>query len=199
MVDELTLMDYVDGLDVPTPMNRDWLLADFLRPLGIAADGDVSQGCEDVVLAGAGFADGSLHIRPGGWRINLAGSAIRTLLAGSLVAAALAVGGFDDIPIEVIPATLPLLVDVKRIRLDRRDRSLLLPLRGAAAGLEGQAIHPQILYDRLDPAVRRQLNYLDFVAFCERLIAAAEMDDGGFDEIKPRAPGSLAWIRVTLD
>lgn len=193
----MTLAEYQATVDVPAQLDREWLLQDFLAPLGIRPDDGIAAGCEDALLALAGAADGSLRLRPGGWQISLGPSVARTLLSAVLVAGALSANGHDEITIETAVAVLPSLVGLERVRLDRRERALLVPVRRASSGLEGRAVHPQVLYERLDKTVRDQVNYLDFVAFCERLIAAGEMDDGGYDEIKPRQAGSTAWIRLT--
>lgn len=91
---------------------------------------------------------------------------------------------------------VPLLVDVERVRLSRRDEELLIPLRVASDGVTGMALRHEGLYNRLDPAVREQLNYGDFVDFCERLIKAGYADDAGYGEVRMRPAGHPAWLRV---
>lgn len=194
----MTLTDYVDSLDVPDPMDRDWLLAQCLAPLGIDAAGDVAADCEDALIGSVGLADGTLHMRPGGWQISLRGTIARGALAGTILAGAMAAGGFDEIPKETLIAVIPAVVAVEPVRLSRRDRELLVPIRIASADLVGQPVWPRVIYDRLHKDVREQLNYYDFLAFCDHLIAAGEMDDGGYDEIKPRAADAPAWIRLKL-
>ncbi len=139
----------------------------------------------------------SLHMRPGGWRIDIAGTAVKTFISGSILAAALFVNGAQEIPAELLPAVLPLLIDVQRVRLDRRDRELLIPLRQATNGIEGMAVSPRVLYNRLDAVTQDELNYDDFAAFCTRLVEAGELDDAGLDDVRPRSAGAPAWIRIT--
>ena len=98
---------------------------------------------------------------------------------------------------ELLPAVLPLLIDVQRVRLDRRDRELLIPLRQATNGIEGMAVSPRVLYNRLDAVTQDELNYDDFAAFCTRLVEAGELDDAGLDDVRPRSAGAPAWIRIT--
>lgn len=191
------LSAYIDALHVPDQLDRDWLLGRFLSPLGVAEDDALADTCEDLLLAESRQGEITLQMRPGGWRINLTASLAKTMLAGSFVAAALAITGNDDIPAELIPAVLPLFMDVEKVRLDRRDRALLVPLRLAAMGREGISLNPQILYDRLDPTVRDDLNFGDFLSFCDRLIEAGQMDSAGYDEVRARPADDPAWLRIT--
>jgi hypothetical protein len=198
MDDTMTLAEYVDSLDVPDPIDRDWLMTQCLAPLGIDAAGDVAADCEDALIGAVGLTDGTLHMRPGGWQTSLKATLARGALTGAILAGAMAAGGFDEIPKETLVAVIPAVVAVEPVRLSRRDRELLVPIRIASAHLVGQPVWPRGIYDRLDKDLRGQLNYHDFVAFCDHLIAAGEMDDGGYDEIKPRAADAPAWIRLTL-
>lgn len=198
MDDTMTLADYVDSLDVPDPIERDWLMPQCLAPLGIDPVGDVAADCEDALIGAVGLADGTLHMRPGGWRISLRASVARGALTAAILAGAMSAGGFDEIPKETLIAVIPAIVAVEPVRLSRRDRELLVPIRLASSDLVGQPVWPRVIYDRLEKDVRDQLNYDDFSAFCYHLIAAGEMDDGGYDEIKPRAADAPAWIRLTL-
>ena len=198
MAEHDSLLASMDAMALPETISREWLLEQFLAPMGVEPSGPVAEGCEDIFLTVSANVDGALQMRPGGWRVNVAGTVTKALLATALVSAALAVAGADDIPIELIPAVLPVIADIERVRLDRRDRALYVPVVLASAGLEGQAVNPQIVYDRLDAVIREEVNYGDFLAFCDRLIEAGMMDDGGYDDIKPRRAGDVAWIRVTL-
>lgn len=197
MPDTVSLSEALDDLRVPGEITREWFYDTFLAAIQVERDSLLAEACEDVFVAKSGDTDASLQMRPGGWRVSVAGTTARTLLASALVAGGLAAGGFADIPAELIPAVLPMLVDVERVRLDRRERALLVPFRAATSGVEGRALHPQVVYSRLDDGVKDQLNYLDFVSFCDRLIAAGELDDAGYDEIRPRSSGDPAWIRIT--
>lgn len=197
MTDVVELAQHLDQLCVPDEIDRDWFLAEFTTPLGIRTGSALADLCEDMFVVASSEAGSDLRMRPGGWQVNIRGSLVKALLAAVLVGAGLFVDGKDDIPAEIIPAVLPLLVDLTRVRLNRQDRALHVPLSLATAGLEGMSINPQVIYNRLDPAVREQLNYGDFVSYCERLVDAGEMDDGGFDELRIRQPGAPAWLRIS--
>lgn len=155
--------------------------------------------CEDILVSVADESAGELHMRPGGRRVNLTASLVRTALAPAVVGAGLVFAGVDQVPLQLLPAVLPLLVDLERVPLNRQDRELLIPLQNAAAGLEGFALHPEVLYNRLDPTVKDQLNFRDYLAFTERLIEAGELDNAGGNDIRPRRAGGPAWVRITLE
>ena len=180
------LFELVEALEVPDEMDRTWFTDSFLQPLGIEPDSRLGELCEDVLLEAVSDGDDAFHMRPGGWRVNLAGGAVKALLVTVVLAAALFFSGADDIPLELLPVVIPLLVDVERVRLSRRDEELLIPLRVASDGVTGMALRHEGLYNRLDPAVREQLNYGDFVDFCERLIKAGYADDAGYGEVRMR-------------
>lgn len=191
------LFELVEALEVPDEMDRTWFTDSFLQPLGIEPDSRLGELCEDVLLEAVSDGDDAFHMRPGGWRVNLAGGAVKALLVTVVLTAALFFSGADDIPLELLPVVVPLLVDVERVRLSRRDEELLIPLRVASDGVTGMALRHEGLYNRLDPAVREQLNYGDFVDFCERLIKAGYADDAGYGEVRMRPAGHPAWLRVT--
>ena len=191
------LFELVEALEFPDEMDRTWFTDSFLQPLGIEPDSRLGELCEDVLLEAVSDGDDAFHMRPGGWRVNLAGGAVKALLVTVVLAAALFFSGADDIPLELLPVVIPLLVDVERVRLSRRDEELLIPLRVASDGVTGMALRHEGLYNRLDPAVREQLNYGDFVDFCERLIKAGYADDAGYGEVRMRPAGHPAWLRVT--
>ena len=180
------LFELVEALEVPDEMDRTWFTDSFLQPLGIEPDSRLGELCEDILLEAVSDGDDAFHMRPGGWRVNLAGGAVKALLVTVVLAAALFFSGADDIPLKLLPVVIPLLVDVERVRLSRRDEELLIPLRVASDGVTGMALRHEGLYNRLDPAVREQLNYGDFVDFCERLIKAGYADDAGYGEVRMR-------------
>ena len=192
-----TLAEHVDNLEIPDELDRDWFTSSFLVSCGIDPHSDVADLCEDVLLASVLGDDAAFHLRPGGWRVNVAGTAVKALLTGALLGAALFHYGATDIPAELLPAVIPLVVDVNRVRLSRRERELLVPLRIASAGLGEMAVSPHVLYNRLEPSVRAELTFGDFADFCDRLIAAGHLDDAGLGDVRTRPGGRPAWIRVT--
>lgn len=197
MTNTPTLADHLADLEIPEELDRAWFTGSFLTSFDIDPDSDLADLCEDIVLATVGGADAAFHMRPGGWRINVAGTAVKTILTSALLGAALFYNGATDIPAELLPAVVPLLVDVNRVRLSRRDRELLVPLRLTSSELGGLAVSPHVLYNRLEPSVQAELGYSDFSEFCDRLIAAGHMDDAGLGDVRMRLADRPAWIRIT--
>ncbi len=197
MTNAITLAEYVNRLEVPDELDREWFTASFLASFGIDPDSDLADLCEDIVVATVAGDDAAFHMRPGGWRVSVAGTAVKALLTAALLGAALFHNGATDIPAELLPAVIPLVVDVNRVRLSRRDRELLAPLRIASADLGTTAVSPHVLYNRLEPSVRAELNFGDFADFCDRLIAAGQLDDAGLGDVRTRPADSPAWIRIT--
>lgn len=197
MNDRQSLLEYLDTLSIPQEFDRTWLLETFLTPLGIDPDSPVADACEDLVTDDLSSHNDAFHMRPGGWRVNVVGSIAKSVLAGSLLGAVLFINGAHDIPLELYPAVLPLLIDVERVRLSRRDRDMLIPLRIAAQGVEGRALSPHVLYNRIEPTVRAQLSFGDFQDLCDRLIEAGQLDSAGYDDIRARAADDPVWIRLT--
>ncbi|WP_426763046.1 hypothetical protein ACP3TD_11540 [Pseudarthrobacter sp. 1G09] len=197
MTTSVNLLEYLSEHDIPKEFDREWLSTDVLPRLGVQPDHYLADICEDILVSSANNSTGELHMRPGGWRINLSESLARVVLTSAVVGAGLVFAGADQIPLELLPTVLPLLVDLKRVRLDRQDRELLIPLQNAAAGLEGFALNPEVLYNRLEPSVRDKLNYGDFLAFTDRLIEAGELDNAGGNDVRPRH--GTAWVRITLE
>lgn len=148
---------------------------------------------DDVLVAA--FDDVStLHARPGGWAISLSDAMARSAIATAITAAVLAVVGLDELPALVLPAVLPLLVDLEHVKLSPGDEHLLATLR-----LRGDVIDhartPKALYRRLPKQLREQVAMTDFLDFVDKLVNAGEADRAGRYVIV-RDADDPAWIRV---
>jgi hypothetical protein len=108
----------------------------------------------------------------------------------------LAVAGFDQLPALVLPAVLPLLVDIDRVELSASEEHLLANLR-LRPDVVKQAHSPEGLYAELPDELREQVSLLDFLDFVQRLVAAGEADESG-DEIVVRDASDPAWVRVRI-
>ncbi len=183
----------------------DKLTDDTLRNLfadvtGLEPDrrSDAWETMEDAVLGS--HPDGTgLHVRPGGWVVDIRSSAVRTVLAAAIVGGAMWVGGLDQLPGHVLPAVLPLLVDVRRTRLSRADNRLLIDLRlSQTAAQTGWPWPADALYGRLPPEIQARVHQGDFADFIDRLVQVGEADPAGYDEVKLRPAGRPAWIRINV-
>jgi hypothetical protein len=177
-----------------------------LRQLFAAATGldeeslaDAWEAVEDAVIAA--LPDGSgLRVRPGGWVVDIRSSVIRTVVAAALVGGALWHVGLDQLPGYVAPAVIPLLVDVRKVRLSRADDRLLVDLRLTSTTAQMDWPWPaDALYGRLPADVRERVAPGDFADFVDRLVQAGEADPAGYDEVRLRPAGQPAWIRITAE
>lgn len=196
--DYLTLADAISIAGIPDELDQPALL-DLLRnvtgidthtyPFAVIA-------AEDA-LAANGRGAPVLEVRPGGWVINTTSSLARAAIAAALMTGVMYAGGFDQIPAYVLPAVLPLVVDLDRVRLSRGDRKLLAVLRVNAGAAAGQPVNTDVLYNRLPASVRQEVSPLDFADFTDRLVAAGEADDPGFDDVVLR--DQPRWIRISFE
>lgn len=123
----------------------------------------------------------------------MANAALAAAMVGIMWAA-----DFDQIPVLVLPAVLPLVVDVERARLNRRDQQLLLQLRTTIGGAVALAVHPEVLYNRLLPHIRDQVSPLDFGDTIAELIENGIADDARYGDVTLRLADRPAWIRTNF-
>ena len=96
----------------------------------------------------------------------------------------------------VLPAVLPLVVNIKRARLSPADRTLLLELRTNAGAATGATVHPDVLYNRLPAHIQDQVSPLDFTDFMGKLVDYGVADDPGHGDVRLRPADRTAWIRI---
>lgn len=150
---------------------------------------------DDVLVAT--FDDATtLHARPGGWAISLSDAVAKSAIATAITAGVLAVVGLDQLPALVLPAVLPLLVDLEHVELSPGDEHLLATLR-LRGDVVDHARTPRALYKRLPKNLQSQIAMTDFLDFVERLIDTGQADEAGRDVIV-RDEDDPAWIRIRL-
>ena len=196
--DYLTLADAVSIAGIPDELDQPALLSLLRNVTGIDADTHPFAviAAEDA-LAANGRGTPVLEVRPGGWVVDTTSSLARTAVTAALMTAVMYAGGFDQIPAYVLPAVLPLLIDLDRVKLSRSDRKLLAVLRVNAGAAAGQPVNTDVLYNRLPASVRQEISTLDFADFVDRLIAAGEADDSRFDDVVLR--DQPRWIRISFE
>jgi hypothetical protein len=163
---------------------------------GLSADThpDEIAACEDAIQSQLSSSHAALEIRPGGWIVNLQSSAARFALTSALMTGVFFAAGFNQIPAYVLPAVLPLLIDIDQAKLGRGDRELLVTLRVNAGSAIGQPVNAEVLYNRLPDQTRNQVSPLDFADFLGKLIAAGEADDAGYGDVRLR--NEPKWLRI---
>lgn len=188
----------LDTLELPEELNHDTLMELFTRTTGLSADTPAAGIFEDAFLAAMEQSPTGLEFRPGGWRVDVAATMVRTALTTSIMTAVLWLSGIDQIPAAVMTAVLPMLIVTERVRLDRRSQYLLTQLQQNVGSAQGLAVHPDVLYNKLPPDVRDQLSPLDFQDFLDTFIAAGRADDAGGGDVRLRDPHQPSWIRITF-
>ena len=188
----------LDTLELPAELNHTTLIEFFTRITGLPDDSPAAGIFEDAFLAAMEQSPTALEFRPGGWRVDVAATMVRTALTTSIMIAALWISGIDQIPAAVMTAVLPMLVVTERVHLDRREQYLLTQLQQSVGSAQGLAVHPDVLYNKLPVDVRDQLSPLDFQDFLDAFIAAGQADDAGGGDVRVRDPHQPCWIRVTF-
>jgi hypothetical protein len=158
---------------------------------------DAWDAFEDAVRGSLDASTG-LSMRPGGWTIDLSAAAARSAIAAALIAGAMWPLGLDQLPAFVLPAVLPMLIDVRRSVLTRTEKALLLELRLAAHDDLDYPWPAAALYGRLPEHVREQVSPTDFADFLDALVAAGHADPAGYEEYRVRPAGRPAWLRLTV-
>jgi hypothetical protein len=195
--DYLTLADAISAAGIPAELDQPALLSLLREVTGIdAADHPFAVIAAEDALAAGQRGTPMLEVRPGGWVVDTTSSLARAAVTAALMTAVMYAGGFDQIPAYVLPAVLPLVVDLDRVRLSRADRRLLAVLRANAGTAAGHPVNTDVLYNRLPVSVRQEISTLDFADFMDRLIAAGEADDPGLDDVVLR--DQPRWIRISF-
>ena len=192
------LVTYVNGLDTPKRLRRTWLLEDVFGPLGIRPGSALEDACENVVVDVVSD-EKSFRIRPKGWRVDLDDAALRPLLVGAIVGGALQQVVGDDVPAELYPAVVPLVIDVDGVTLEQHERVVTIPLTLALSPTDSRpsSTDLQVRFNRLSPRARAELGFDDFEHFCERLVKAARIGDADFGEVRVIANLDPTSIRLT--
>lgn len=188
----------LNTLELPEELNHSTLMELFTRVTGLPDDSAAAGIFEDAFLAAMEQSPTALELRPGGWRVDVAATMLRTALTTSILTAALWLSGIDQIPAAVMPAVLPMLIVTERVRLNRREQYLLTQLQQNVGSAKGLAVHPDVLYNKLPLDVRDQLSPLDFQDFLDAFIATGHADDAGGGDVRVRDPHEPSWIRITF-
>jgi hypothetical protein len=131
----------------------------------------------------------------GGWKWDLGNSAVRTACAAALLAAVFASGGLATLPPLVLPAVLPLMFDLERVRL-RRSEERVLEILNARPIFFDRVGTPEKLYASLPDWVRNSMSLLEFEEFLAHFVEAGRANKSGrYYEILPNGE---TVMRLTL-
>lgn len=194
-----SLAEELDSYPWPDELDGNSLLAAVSAITGLPPESVGSSVVEDCVLEAAGETNEALEMRPGGWRVKVTSTLVKAAIATGLMAGILSQAGFDQLPTYILPAVLPLIIDVEQAKLSRQQRALLLQLRAHAGNAAGVAVQPDVLYNRLPASVRGDISLLDFCDFMQALIETGHADDAGYTDVRLRRADHPAWIRITWE
>jgi hypothetical protein len=144
-------------------------------------------------------ADGDeagLNIRGGGWEVDLRSGVVRTALATAFIAGLLAASGVTGLLPLVAPAVLPLLFDVRQVRLKPSQEIVLAELRLSPDARTG-GLTADELYARLAPQTQRQMSRLDFADFLDQIRRAGLTDPAADGRLVLRPPDN-AKLTISL-
>jgi hypothetical protein len=114
-------------------------------------------------------------------------------LSGILIAA-----GYDELPGYVLPTIVPILFNLKAVRLSRQDGQLLAEVR-LAIGNDDTPFDVDRLYAKLPKKTRKTVPRSDFAALVDRLVAAGEVDRGEDDRVRVRNADDPVWLRISAE
>ncbi len=165
----------------------------WIEELGLPSNPRVQAAVSGAVREW-GAAQGSLAWEPGGWKVKVTSP----LVQGSISAALLwgILGAFQiatPIAAAVIPAIVPLLFSVEKVRLTRGEEEVLAHL---ALADRVRTETPEKLYQQLPASIREELGFLDFLDLVEKLVDAGRADrkDGEAIAIEPEGRARLRVV-----
>jgi len=140
--------------------------------------------------------DETLYLRPGGWSVDVSGTAVKASLVTALLTGVLLASGLTGLTPVVAPAVLPLLFDVRRVRLTRAQDTVLAELRMSEQARQGGLTEEQ-LYAQLPRRTQDQMSWLDFLDFLDQVRRAGLSDTEASGRVILRPPGH-ARFRLTI-
>jgi hypothetical protein len=151
----------------------------------------------DSIEAGLGEHTGGtdLEFRAGAWEVDLSRAATQSLVATSFLGGLLALLGTTQLPAVVATAVIPLLFDVRRVKLKASEHEILADLAGDATDADGQT--PDDLYLTLSPEIRDELTRLEFIDFLDSCRRAGLLDEDATGKIRVRS-ADQARFRISL-
>jgi hypothetical protein len=139
--------------------------------------------------------EAEFEFRPGGWQVKLAGSSVKGVLGGALLAGLLVAVGATGIPAAVVAAIVPSLFDIEKVRLTPGQEYVQADLVG-----DRDAFDPTLtadeLYERLSAQTRADVSRLDFAEFLDACRRAGLADFGPDGTVTLR-PSGKARFRIT--
>lgn len=112
------------------------------------------------------------------WRIKITPNLAKSSIVAAVMIGLLHAAGATQLASLVLPAVLPLLVDIEAIRLSVKDDLILAEMR-RNDNLQDKEFWPQEIYDQLSLATQEQFTFSEFVEVLDALALSGNM---GWDQ-----------------
>ena len=109
------------------------------------------------------------------WHIKIAPNLVKSTVVASVMIGLLHMTGASQLSALVLPAVLPLLIDIETIRLSVKDDLILSEMRRHDQ-LQDKEFWPQEIYDQLSPTTQEQFSFLEFVEVLDTLSLTGNVD-----------------------
>lgn len=171
MADTVTLGELIGTWagQAPTVEVDDDRIARVLAAAGLDDDGEAARTAEILRQILSDLADEPLAVRLGSWRVGVPAAALRAGVGAALMVAAIEAVGIDSVPVVVLTAVLPFLVDIEHVEVSQADRIVLAALKTSLRSPQDR----RTLWDALPPDLRHELSFLEFADLLDRLSQAS--------------------------
>lgn len=133
----------------------------------------------EVVRDGGALQTGGLDPAwGGGWRWDMSTGAARSVLASALLYGVLVSAGVSGLLPLVVPAVIPLLFEVEKVRLTRSERNVINIIGARKDAFKRMGTIPE-LYASLPEVIRQSLGEQEFEEFMDAAINAGVASENG--------------------
>lgn len=149
MADTVTLGELVEAWAGQAPIVEmdDDRIARVLAAAGLDDDGEAARTAEILRQILSDLADEPLAVRLGSWRVGVSAAALWAGMGAALVIAAIEAVGIDSVPVVVLTAVLPFLVDIEHVEVSQADRVVFAELKAGLTSPQDR----RTLWDALPP------------------------------------------------
>lgn len=109
------------------------------------------------------------------WQVKITPNLVKTSVVASLMIGLLHASGATQLASLVLPAVLPLLVDIESIRLSVKDDLILSEMR-RHEHLKDKEFWPQELYEQLHEDTRQQFTFAEFLEVLDALSLTGDVN-----------------------
>ena len=110
-----------------------------------------------------------------GWQISIMPNLVKSSVVASLMIGLLYAAGATQLVSLVLPAVLPLLIDIDSIKLSVKDNLILSEMR-RHENLKRKEFLPQEIYDQLDAQTQGQFTFAEFLEVLNVLSLTGDMN-----------------------